>query len=55
MRKYKKNGFRTSHKIVFTILSLIGMLGLTFGISVFLVLGNESSTQADTTNFDTEE
>ena len=31
------------------------MLGLTFGISVFLVLGNESSTQADTTNFDTEE
>ena len=54
MRKYKKNGFKTSHKIIFTILSLIGMLGLTFGISVFLVLGNESSTQADTTNSETE-
>lgn len=50
MHKYKKNDFKTSHKIIFTVLSLIGMLGLTFGIFVFLVLGNEKSTQADTTN-----
>ncbi|MFZ2810455.1 MAG: LysM peptidoglycan-binding domain-containing protein [Lactococcus raffinolactis] len=30
------------------------MLGLTFGISVFLVLGNERITQADTTSSKTE-
>ena len=54
MQKYKKNDFKTSHKVIFTILSLIGMLGLVFGVSVFLVLGNESSTQADTTSAKTE-
>lgn len=54
MRKYKKNNFKKTHKIIFTILSLIGMLGLTFGISVFLVLGNERITQADTTSSKTE-
>jgi LysM repeat protein len=50
----KKNNFKKTHKIIFTILSLIGMLGLTFGISVFLVLGNERITQADTTSSKTE-
>ncbi|GAB2023217.1 hypothetical protein RyT2_22910 [Pseudolactococcus yaeyamensis] len=54
MRKYKRNDFKTSHKIIFTTLSLIGMIGLTFGISVFFILGNESSTQADMTNSEAE-
>lgn len=55
MQKYKKNKFKTSHKIIFTLLSLVGMLGLTFGVSVFLLLGNESSTKADTTKFEVNE
>ncbi|GAX47919.1 hypothetical protein RsY01_1532 [Lactococcus reticulitermitis] len=54
MRKNKQNDFKTAHKIFFTLLSLIGMIGLIFGISVFLILGNESSTQADMTNSETE-
>lgn len=44
----KKINFRTSHKIIFSLLSLIGMLGIVFGSSVFLVLGNGRNTQADT-------
>jgi LysM repeat protein len=47
MRRDKKSDFKTSHKIILTILSFIGMLGFTFGICAFLVLGNGSKSQAD--------
>lgn len=50
MHRIKRSGLKKSHKIVFTILSLIGMLGLIFGVSVFLVLGNSKFTKADTKN-----
>lgn len=49
MRKDRiKSDFKTSHKIILTILSFMGVLGFTFGIFIFLVLGNDAKSQADT-------
>lgn len=45
----KENTFKKSHKILFTLLTIIGMTGLVSGMTVFLVLGSDSKYEADTT------
>ena len=44
----KNNTFKKSHKILFTLLTIIGIAGLAFGITIFFILGSGTKYEAET-------
>lgn len=44
----KNNTFKKSHKILFTLLTIIGIAGLAFGMTIFFILGSGTKYEAET-------
>ncbi|CEN27220.1 MAG: LysM peptidoglycan-binding domain-containing protein [Lactococcus sp.] len=44
----KNNTFKKSHKILFALLTIIGIAGLAFGITIFFILGSGTKYEAET-------
>lgn len=44
----KNNTFKKAHKILFTLLTIIGIAGLASGITIFFILGSGTKYEADT-------
>ena len=44
----KNNTFKKTHKILFTLLTIIGIAGLASGITIFFILGSGTKYEADT-------
>lgn len=44
----KNNTLRKSHKIMFTLLTILGIAGLVSGITIFFILGSGTKYEADT-------